>query len=47
MKRKHATKKKKGKAKHRQGIEFDAKINLNIRYNLKYYSKFDALSYMS
>jgi hypothetical protein len=38
--------KMKRKAKHRQGIEFDAKTNLNIRYNLKYYSKFDARSYI-
>jgi hypothetical protein len=44
-KRKHATKKNQ-KAKHRQGIEFDAKTNLNIRCNLKYYSKSDAQSYI-
>jgi hypothetical protein len=34
------------KAKHRQGIEFDAKTNLNIRCNHKYYSKSDAQSYI-
>jgi hypothetical protein len=34
------------KAKYRQGIEFDAKINLNIRCNLKYYLKSDAQSYI-
>jgi hypothetical protein len=34
------------KAKHRESIEFDAKTNLNIRYNLKSYSKSDARSYI-
>jgi hypothetical protein len=38
--------KKNRKAKHRQGIEFDAKTNLNIRCNLKYYLTSDARSYI-
>jgi hypothetical protein len=34
------------KAKHEQDIEFDAKTYLNIRCNLKYYSKCNARSYI-
>jgi hypothetical protein len=34
------------KAKHKQGIEFDAKTNLNIPCNLKYYLTSDARSYI-
>jgi hypothetical protein len=45
-KMKDATKKRNRKAKHRRGVEFDAKTNLNIRCNLKYYSKSDAQSYI-